>query len=85
MSIPKQQISLFTDKQGQYLAYIYYYTKLNGVAPAHTDMQSYFQVTPPTVNQMIKTLEKKGLIQKQPRLARSIQIIIPTNLLPELK
>ncbi len=85
MSIPEQQIFSFTDKQGQYLAYIYHYTKLNGIPPAHTDMQNYFKVTPPSVNQMINTLEKKGLILKQPRVARSISLLIPTELLPELK
>ena len=85
MSIPEQEIFSFTDKQGQYLAYIYHYTKLNGMPPAHTDFQKYFKVTPPSVNQMINTLEKKGLIQKQPRTARSISLLIPTEQLPELK
>jgi len=72
-------------KQGQYLAYIHFYTKLNGVPPAHTDFQKYFNVTPPTVNQMIKVLEQKGFIQKKPRAARSIQLAISTELLPELQ
>lgn len=85
MSIPEQQIFSFTKKQGQYLAYIYYYTKLNGFPPAHTDLQAYFKVTPPTVNQMIVTLEKKGLIQKQPRTARSISLLVPAEKLPELE
>lgn len=85
MSIPEQQRFQFTIKQGQYLAYIYHYTKLNGMSPAHTDMQKYFKVTPPSVNQMIVTLEKKGLIQKQPRVARSLSLRIPIELLPELK
>jgi hypothetical protein len=30
MSIPAQENFSFTKKQGQYLAYIHYYTKLNG-------------------------------------------------------
>jgi len=85
MSIPEQQRFQFTIEQGQYLAYIYHYTKLNGMSPAHTDMQKYFKVTPPSVNQMIVTLEKKGLIQKQPRVARSLSLLIPIELLPELK
>lgn len=85
MSIPKQQFFSFTDKQGQYLAYIYHYTKLNTVPPAHTDFQKYFQVTPPTVNQMINTLESKGFIKKLPRTARSISLLIPTELIPRLK
>lgn len=85
MSIPKQQYFSFTDKQGQYLAYIYHYTKLNAILPAHTDFQKYFQVTPPTVNQMINTLESKGFITKRSRAARSISLVIPTDLIPILK
>jgi Mn-dependent DtxR family transcriptional regulator len=92
MSIPEQQVLSFTEKQGQYLAYIYSYTKINGIAPAHADMQicryaamqHYFKVTPPTVNQMVKMLESKKLISKKPRIARSIEILIPVELLPAL-
>ena len=51
----------FTEKQGQYLAFIYYYAKVNGQSPAERDMQRYFRVTPPTVHQMILTLESNGL------------------------
>src|ERR1700732_2033239 len=52
----------YTDKQGQYLAFIYYYTKVNGRAPAEADMQRYFRVTPPSVHQMVLTLERAHLI-----------------------
>ena len=45
----------YTEKQGKYLAFIYYYTKLHGRAPAEFDMQLYFQVTPPSVHQMVLT------------------------------
>ena len=31
-----------TPKEGRYLAYIYYYTKLHRQAPAERDMQQYF-------------------------------------------
>jgi hypothetical protein len=33
----------FTEKQGQYLAFIYYHTKVNGRPPAEADMQRYFE------------------------------------------
>lgn len=55
-----------TAKQGQYLAFIYYYTKLNGRAPSEADMQRYFRVTPPSVHQMVVTLEANGLIERTP-------------------
>lgn len=51
----------FTARQGQYLAFIYCYTKLNGRPPAEADMQRYFRVSPPTVHQMVLNLEKRGL------------------------
>jgi repressor LexA len=56
----------YTPKEGQYLAFIYYYTKLNRQAPAERDMQIYFQVTPPAVHDMVVKLEKHGFISKEP-------------------
>lgn len=32
----------FTEKQGQYLAFIYMYTLVNGRPPAEADLQRYF-------------------------------------------
>ncbi len=53
-----------TDKQGQYLAYIYSYTKINGRPPAEADMQHYFKVSPPSVHQMVVKLESLGLTRR---------------------
>ena len=39
----------FTAKQGQYLTFIYYYTKIHGRAPAEAELQEYFKVSPPSV------------------------------------
>lgn len=74
----------YTAKQGQYLAFIYYYTKMKGRAPAEADLQQYFQVTPPSVHQMILTLERKGFIERTPWQARSIRLLIPREELPDL-
>jgi hypothetical protein len=56
----------FTVRQGQYLAYIDSYTRVHGVAPAEAELQTYFGVSPPTVHQMILTLEKRRLISRVP-------------------
>jgi DNA-binding MarR family transcriptional regulator len=40
-------------------------------------MQRYFQITPPTVHQMILTLERKGLISRVPGQARAIEVLLP--------
>ncbi len=50
----------FTAKQGQYLAFIYAYSRVLGRPPAEADMQRYFRVSPPSVHQMVLTLERQG-------------------------
>jgi DNA-binding MarR family transcriptional regulator len=52
--------------------------------PAEADMQRHFQVSPPSVHQMIVTLERNGLILRQPGVARSIQILVAPEDLPIL-
>lgn len=74
----------FTPKQGQYLAYIHLYIRLHRRPPAEADMQEYFCVTPPSVHQMVLTLERAGFIKRQPRVARSIELLVDPKLLPEL-
>ena len=54
----------FTPKQGQYLAYIHLYTRLHRRPPAEADIQQYFRVTPPSVHQMVLTLERAGFIRR---------------------
>jgi Mn-dependent DtxR family transcriptional regulator len=61
-----------TDQQGQYLAFIYYYSKIHGRPPSEADMQQYSRVSPPSVHQMILTLETRGLIERTHGQARSI-------------
>jgi repressor LexA len=75
---------IFTPKQGQYLAFIYAYTRLNRRPPAEADMQRHFQVTPPSVHQMVLTLERAGFIRRQPGVARSIEMLIDPERLPVL-
>jgi len=74
----------FTDKQGQYLAFIDAYTRVNGRPPAEADMQRHFRVTPPSVHQMVLTLERAGLIRRQCGLARSIEVLVSPERLPVL-
>ena len=46
----------FTAKQGQYLAFIYNYTRMHRQAPSEPDMERYFRVSPPSIHEMIKNL-----------------------------
>lgn len=74
----------FTARQGQFLAFIHAYTLVNGRPPAEADMMRFFRLTPPSVHQMILTLEQAGLISRQPRVPRSIVVLLDRSTLPDL-
>lgn len=87
VSIPKKEkieVQKYTEKQGQYLAFIYYYMKINGQSPAEIDMQRYFNVSPPSVHRMVMELEKKKLIERVKGKARSLKIKLDVAQLPQL-
>ena len=75
----------FTETQGQYLAFIHAYSRMFRRAPAEADMQRHFAVSPPSVHQMVLTLERAGLIKRQPGVARSIELLVAPEDLPILK
>ncbi len=66
----------FTPTQGRYLSFILAYSEGFGLPPAESEIADALKVSPPSVNQMMKMLEKKGLIQRQVGVARSIEILI---------
>lgn len=74
-----------TERQAQFLAYIFQYSLLNGCAPAERDMEQYFQITPPSVHSMVLTLERRGFIRRVAGQARSITLLVPPEQLPPLK
>ena len=67
------------------MAFIYYYTKVNGRGPSEADMQKYFGVTPPSVHQTVVTLEANGLIERVPGQGRSVRLLVPREGLPDLE
>jgi len=74
----------YTAKQGQYLAFIYYYTKIHGRSPSQADMQGYFRVSPPAVHQMVLSLEKLGFIKRTPGQGRALELLLRRDELPDL-
>lgn len=80
----KSPASKFTDKQGQYLAFIHSYTVIHSRSPSERDMQDFFGTTPPTIHQMILKLEAHGWIARVPEQARSIKMLLPPEELPVL-
>ena len=77
--------SRYTPLQGQYLAFVYYYSKIHGCVPAETDMQAYFKISPPSVHQMVLTLERNRLIKRTPGESRSIRLLLAREDLPDLE
>ena len=85
MSIPASDTPVFTERQGQYLAFIHAYTKLNRRAPAQADIQRYFGVSPPSVHQMLLTLERNQLLRRVPGEPRSVEVLVDPESLPPLR
>ncbi len=75
-------MAAFTPTQGRYLAFIHAYTNLRGYPPAEAEIAAAMCVSPPSVNQMVKMLEKRGLILRRPGEARSLQVLIPEDEIP---
>ena len=75
----------YTPRQGQFLAFIYYYTKIHGCSPAERDMQSYFRISAPAIHQMVVTLDNRGFIEREPGKARSIRLLLSRDQLPDLE
>ena len=78
-------MATFTKLQGQYLAFIDAYTKVNGRPPAEADMQRYFEVSPPVVHQMVVTLHRLGLVNRTQGASRSLRVVIPQDDIPRLE
>ncbi len=76
-------MSDFTPTQGRYLGYIHAYTSGFGMPPAESEIAKAIGVSAPSVNQMMKMLERKGLIQRKPGVARSIEILVDETTIPK--
>jgi len=75
----------YTSKQGQYLSFIYYYTKIHRIPPAESDLRGYFKVSAPAVHQMISTLEARGFLERVSGQPRSIRLLLTRDELPDLE
>lgn len=69
-----------TRRQREYLAFITRYMHRFGVAPAEADIQRHFLVSAPSVNQMVRMLERRGFIERDhdwygQAVPRSIRVV----------
>ena len=64
-----------TLRQREYLDFITRYIRRFGVSPAESDIERNFLVSAPSVNQMVRTLERRGFITRQRGVPRSIRVV----------
>ena len=75
----------YSERQGQYLAFIHAYAKVNGRPPAQADIQRFCAVTAPSVHQMTLSLERRGLLPRTPGRPRSLEVLVSPEDLPVLR
>lgn len=75
----------YTPRQGQYLAFIHGYVRRHGHSPSEADIATHFMVSPVSAHQMVVTLERRGLIDRVPGLARSLRVLLPVAEIPDLE
>jgi hypothetical protein len=65
------------------------FNEINGLKGSHDAdgglFRSAFTVSPPSVHQMVLTLERAGLIRRQPGSPRSIEVLVSPEQLPVLE
>ena len=64
------------------LSFMHAYTNLHGRPPAESDIAAALCVSPPSVNQMVRALEKKRLLVRQPVVPRSIRVLVADDEIP---
>ncbi len=65
-----------TKRQLEYLLFIAKYIRHFGRSPAESDIERHFLVSAPSVNQMMRTLDRLGFISRQPGVPRSTRICV---------
>lgn len=74
-----------TRKQGQLVAYVYYYTKVHRIPPSENEIAEFLGVYGPSAHQMILRLEARGALARTPGQPRTIRILLPRADLPDLE
>lgn len=74
-----------TRKQGQLIAYVYYYTKVHRIPPAENEIARFLEIQGPSAHQMILRLEEKGCLSRTPGQPRTLQVLLPRKEVPDLE
>ena len=72
----------FTPRQGLFLSFVHAFVQRRGMAPSYEEIAGHFGISSPSVNGMVKTLERRGLLSRVPGVARSLRVLVPAAQLP---
>jgi hypothetical protein len=78
-------MSDWTPTQGLYLSFMSAYERAFGLPPSTTEIAGALAVTPAAVSGMLRSMEKKGLIDRDPGEIRSIDLLVDRTQLPKWK
>jgi len=81
----EKEKTTFTEKQGQYLAFIHKFIKSKGHSPSVSDFGQHFCVGSTSVYRILSKLEEKGLIKRNSQKSLSIDLLVSEDKLPDLK
>lgn len=74
-----------TRTQGQYLAYIHYYTLVHRRPPSENEIADFFSVRGPSAHRMILQLEGRGYLSRTPGQPRTLKVLLSRESIPELE
>lgn len=80
MARPKKDAGPFTPQQGQYLRFIHDYIQEHGKVPSQSEMAERLKLS--SASGMLKTLESRGLISREPGNPQSLKILVPEHAIP---
>ncbi len=78
-------VRAFTRTQGQYLAYIHYYTKVHRRPPSENEIAGFFEVRGPSAHRMILQLEARGYLSRTPGQPRTLKVLLARESIPDLE
>ncbi|MBA2322080.1 MAG: MarR family transcriptional regulator, partial [Deltaproteobacteria bacterium] len=65
-----------TKRQSEYLDFIRAFTDRWKIPPSFEEIGTHFGTTPPSVNNMVKTLEARGFLTRVPGAARTLRVLV---------
>lgn len=77
----------FSDQQGQLLAYIHEYIRVNARSPSEQELQLYFlgSFNRRSILNMLNMFERSQLIRRRSDVRRSIELLVDPKWLPPLR